>query len=174
MLRLKGACTDWTSYVEINRPNCLILMRFAKNKGANRFGPVNCHLQAQCRRTLACDTLLTRLESARESLSIAGAAASPSCEVSQTCSIRPSRWRGWFVTLVVEFQMPTTKVPVREPEAVGFDMVLEPPNFLVGSDGGEVRAPRYYRPGKGNCDGRSSSCRGQNGTAAITPKPGGG
>jgi putative transposase len=51
----------------------------------------------------------------------------------------------WFVTLVVEFEMPTTKVPVREPEAVGFDMVLEPPNFLVGSDGGEVRAPRYYR-----------------------------
>jgi hypothetical protein len=89
--------------------------------------------------------LLDRLESARESLSIAGAAASPNCEASQTCSIRPSRWRGWFVTLVVEFEMPTTKVPVREPEAVGFDMVLEPPNFLVGSDGGEVRAPRYYR-----------------------------
>ena len=41
--------------------------------------------------------------------------------------------------------MPTSKVPVREEEAVGFDMVLEPPNFLVGSDGSEVRAPRYYR-----------------------------
>ena len=29
---LKGACTDWTSYIEINRPNCLILMRFVKTK----------------------------------------------------------------------------------------------------------------------------------------------
>src|SRR5215471_11421950 len=29
---LKGACTDWTSYVENNRPNCLILMRIAKSK----------------------------------------------------------------------------------------------------------------------------------------------
>jgi putative transposase len=51
----------------------------------------------------------------------------------------------WFVMLVVEFEMPTTKVPVRQREAVGFDMVLEPPNFLVDSDGGEVPAPRYYR-----------------------------
>ena len=47
--------------------------------------------------------------------------------------------------LVVEFEMPTTKVPVRQREAVGFDMVLEPPNFLVDSEGGEVPAPRYYR-----------------------------
>src|SRR6266566_4717836 len=38
MERLKGACTDWTSYVEINRPNCLILGRFAEKQGANRFG----------------------------------------------------------------------------------------------------------------------------------------
>jgi putative transposase len=51
----------------------------------------------------------------------------------------------WFVTLVVEFEIPTTKVPVREEEAVGFDMVLEPPNFLVDSRGGAVPAPRYYR-----------------------------
>jgi len=29
---LKGACTVWTSYIEINRPNCLILMRFVKTK----------------------------------------------------------------------------------------------------------------------------------------------
>src|SRR5215468_3944285 len=41
--------------------------------------------------------------------------------------------------------MPTAKVPIREDQAVGFDMVLEPPNFLVRSDGEEVRAPRYYR-----------------------------
>jgi putative transposase len=51
----------------------------------------------------------------------------------------------WFVTLVAEFEMPTTKVPVRESETVGFDLVLEPPNFLVGSDGSEVPAPRFYR-----------------------------
>src|SRR5438552_1959019 len=38
MERFKGACTDWTSYVEINRPNCLILGRFAEKQGANRFG----------------------------------------------------------------------------------------------------------------------------------------
>ena len=41
--------------------------------------------------------------------------------------------------------MPTAKPPIREDQAVGFDMVLEPPNFLVRSDGEEVRAPRYYR-----------------------------
>ena len=51
----------------------------------------------------------------------------------------------WFVMLVVEFEMPTTKVPVREPEAVGFDMVLEPPNFLVDSDGGEVHQKEIGR-----------------------------
>jgi hypothetical protein len=38
MERFKGACTDWTSYAEINRPNCLILGRFAVKQGANRFG----------------------------------------------------------------------------------------------------------------------------------------
>src|SRR6266849_8995975 len=38
MERFKGACTDWTSYAEINRPNCLILERFAVKQGANRFG----------------------------------------------------------------------------------------------------------------------------------------
>ena len=41
--------------------------------------------------------------------------------------------------------MPAAKVPIREDQAVGFDMVLESPNFLVGSDGEAVRAPRYYR-----------------------------
>jgi hypothetical protein len=35
---LKAACTDWTSYIEINRPNCLTLKRFAKKQGPNRFG----------------------------------------------------------------------------------------------------------------------------------------
>ncbi len=33
-----SACTDWPSYAEINRPNCLILGRFAEKQGANRFG----------------------------------------------------------------------------------------------------------------------------------------
>ena len=33
-----SACTDWTSYIEINRPNCLILWRFAEKQGTNRFG----------------------------------------------------------------------------------------------------------------------------------------
>ena len=51
----------------------------------------------------------------------------------------------WFVTLVAKFEIPAAKVPVREDQAVGFDMVLEPPNFLVGSDGEQVRAPRHYR-----------------------------
>jgi hypothetical protein len=34
----KGACTDWTSYAEINRPHYLILGRFAEKQGANRLG----------------------------------------------------------------------------------------------------------------------------------------
>ena len=51
----------------------------------------------------------------------------------------------WFVTLVAEFAMPAAKVSIRPDQAVGFDMVLEPPHFLVGSDGGEVGAPRHYR-----------------------------
>jgi hypothetical protein len=38
MLRLKGACTDWTSYIENSRPNCLIIKRFACFEGASRFG----------------------------------------------------------------------------------------------------------------------------------------
>jgi hypothetical protein len=38
MERFKGACTDWTSYLEIKRPNCLILGGFAEKQGANRFG----------------------------------------------------------------------------------------------------------------------------------------
>ena len=51
----------------------------------------------------------------------------------------------WFVMLLVEFEVPTTKAPVREEEAVGFDIVLQPPNFLVDSEGGEIPAPRFYR-----------------------------
>jgi putative transposase len=51
----------------------------------------------------------------------------------------------WFVTVVVKFAMPAAKVPIREDQAVGYDLVLEPPNFLVRSDGEAVRAPRYYR-----------------------------
>ena len=51
----------------------------------------------------------------------------------------------WFVTLVAEFEMPAAKVPIRADQAVGFDMVLESPNFLVASDGEAVLAPRHYR-----------------------------
>ena len=51
----------------------------------------------------------------------------------------------WFVMLVVEFEVPTTKAPVREEEAAGFDMVLQPPNFLMDSEGGEIAAPRFDR-----------------------------
>jgi len=45
----------------------------------------------------------------------------------------------------VEFVMPAARAPMREEQAVGYDLVLEPPNFLVRSDGEAVRAPRYYR-----------------------------
>ena len=41
--------------------------------------------------------------------------------------------------------MPAAKVSIRQDQAVGFGMVPEPPNFLVGSDGGAVRARRHYR-----------------------------
>jgi putative transposase len=51
----------------------------------------------------------------------------------------------WFVTLVAEFRMPAAKVSIREEKVVGWDAVLQPPNYLVGSDGSEVRAPRCYR-----------------------------
>ena len=51
----------------------------------------------------------------------------------------------WFVTLVAEFEMPAAKVPIREEKVVGLDAVLQPPNYLVGSDGSAVPAPRYYR-----------------------------
>jgi hypothetical protein len=44
---LKAACTDWTSYIEINRPNCLTLKRFAKKQGPNRFGRLIWMLQQQ-------------------------------------------------------------------------------------------------------------------------------
>ena len=51
----------------------------------------------------------------------------------------------WFVTLVTEFEMPDAKVPVVEDQTVGFDLVLQPPNFLVSSEGTEIPAPRYFR-----------------------------
>ena len=51
----------------------------------------------------------------------------------------------WFVTLGVEFEIPDAKVPVRQDRAIGYDMVLQPPSFLVGSDGSEIPAPRYFR-----------------------------
>jgi putative transposase len=53
----------------------------------------------------------------------------------------------WFVTLVAEFRMPAAKVPIGEEKVVGWDavLVLQPPNYLVGSDGSEVPAPRCYR-----------------------------
>jgi putative transposase len=51
----------------------------------------------------------------------------------------------WFVTLVAEFEMLAAKVPIREEKVVGLDAVLQPPNYLVGSDGSEIPAPRYYR-----------------------------
>ena len=37
---IKGACTDWTSYAENNRPNCLIIKALTLNIGPSRFGPV--------------------------------------------------------------------------------------------------------------------------------------
>jgi putative transposase len=51
----------------------------------------------------------------------------------------------WFVTLVVEFEMSDAKVRVSEDQTIGYDMVLQPPNLLVGSDGSEIPAPRYFR-----------------------------
>jgi len=51
----------------------------------------------------------------------------------------------WFVILVSEFDMPDAKVPVEEDKTIGYDMVLEPPNFLAGSEGSEIPAPRYFR-----------------------------
>ena len=51
----------------------------------------------------------------------------------------------WFVTLVAEFEIPAAKAPIRAERAIGFDAVLQPPNYLVGSDGSEVPAPRCYR-----------------------------
>jgi putative transposase len=51
----------------------------------------------------------------------------------------------WFVTLVAEFERPAAKVAIQEEKVVGLDAVLQPPNYLFGSDGSEVRAPRYYR-----------------------------
>jgi hypothetical protein len=43
-----SACTDWTSYIEINRPNCLILWRFAEKQGTNRFGRLILMLRQLC------------------------------------------------------------------------------------------------------------------------------
>jgi putative transposase len=51
----------------------------------------------------------------------------------------------WFVTLAAEFRVPAARVPIREEKVVGWDAVLQAPNYLVGSDGSEVPAPRYCR-----------------------------
>jgi putative transposase len=41
--------------------------------------------------------------------------------------------------------MPAAKVPIGEEKVAGFDAVLQPPDYLVGSDGGAVPGPRDYR-----------------------------
>jgi putative transposase len=51
----------------------------------------------------------------------------------------------WFVTLVAEFEMPAAKVPNGEEKVAGLDAVLQPPDYLVGSDGSAVPGRRYYR-----------------------------
>jgi putative transposase len=53
----------------------------------------------------------------------------------------------WFVTLVAEFELADVKVKVKvsASKVAGFDAVLQPPNYLVMSDGSEMPAPRYYR-----------------------------
>ena len=77
------------------------------------------------------------------------------------------------MTLVAEFEMPAAKVPIRADQAVGFDIVLEPPNILVGSDGEAVRAPRHYGPERGSYGGRSAIWRAHSRAAAIVRKPDG-
>jgi hypothetical protein len=54
--------------------------------------------------------------------------------------------------------MPAAQVSIRQDQAVGFDMVLEPPNFLVRSDGGAVRAPAALPcPGEETARGPAAS-----------------
>ena len=50
--------------------------------------------------------------------------------------------------MVAEFEIPAAKAPIREDQLVGFDMVLEPPHFLVRSDGEEVARPAATGPGR--------------------------
>jgi putative transposase len=79
----------------------------------------------------------------------------------------------WFVTLVAEFEMPAAKVPIREDQAVGFDMVLASPNFLVGSDGEACALPGTTGPGRGSYAGRSAIWRAHRRAAEIARKPDG-
>src|SRR5215468_9420617 len=79
----------------------------------------------------------------------------------------------WFVTVVVKFEMPAAKAPIREDQTVGFDMVLEPPNFLVRSDGKRCALPATTGRGRGNSAARSGICPASKRAVATAPKPDG-
>ena len=80
----------------------------------------------------------------------------------------------WFVMLVVEFEVPTTKAPAREEEAAGFDMVLQPLTFWWTRRAARFPLPDSIGPGRENCAGRRDTYREQDAIAAIAPKRGAG
>jgi putative transposase len=53
----------------------------------------------------------------------------------------------WYVSLVVEFEMPDAALPAPDPaKVVGIDLGLK--DFLVTSDGERIAAPKFYRKGE--------------------------
>jgi putative transposase len=71
----------------------------------------------------------------------------PVTEATRSATFRRQADGHWYVSLVVEFEMPDVALPSPDPaKVVGIDLGLK--EFAVSSDGARVPAPKFYRKGQ--------------------------
>jgi putative transposase len=71
----------------------------------------------------------------------------PVTEKTRSATFRRQADGHWYVSLVVEFEMPDVALPMPDPaKVVGIDLGLK--DFAVLSDGERVPAPKFYRRGQ--------------------------
>jgi putative transposase len=68
-------------------------------------------------------------------------------EATRSATFRKRADGHWYVSLVVEFEMPDVALPTPDPaKVVGLDLGLK--DFAVLSDGGRIPTPKFYRRGQ--------------------------
>jgi putative transposase len=68
-------------------------------------------------------------------------------ETTRSATFRRQADGHWYVSLVVEFEMPDAALPTPDPaKVIGIDLGLK--DFVVTSDGGRIPPPRFYRRGQ--------------------------